>query len=405
MTGGVVITGNDATDGGMRSLEKKQEGFYLLSYIPSKDTFSADRRNSVYQIRVKLKNKGYAVRHRSVFRGTPMSRQSFPSTRESSLQQVLSSPFRFNELRVSLSAGYSRASKPAFFLRNPTQLNIDDLVPINEKNARHSIARQAGFLIRSRMHLDSKHLAFATNAKSEFLLSLEFGAFAADCAGAIKDSHGMRYDLTLNSDEYLQVNEKGIDLEIYLVVQNPGGYNIRAIIRDRISGKSGSAFQYMEIPLAREPRVLLSSIFIINNPEDAANVESGELKTDRGPARRVENARLSPAGRSYLPGETFDYLAIIYNPQKSANQPPQLETQVMLMKDGKEYLCGEAESVDIRSTVDFAKISIKKRFVLREDLEEGDYAIKLKVTDKSAKEKLAIAYQAIGFIIRKQAIE
>jgi hypothetical protein len=64
------------------------------------------------------------------------------------------------------------------------------------------------------------------------------------------------------------VREHGIKFSLTLAVKKPGIYYVRTAVWDPMSGKMGSAYQYIEIPDLKKNRLALSNIFIINRAED-----------------------------------------------------------------------------------------------------------------------------------------
>jgi VWFA-related protein len=372
-TGGIVASDANFFAGGIGPIEEQLKGFYLISFIPPRGALAADRRETFYQIRINMKKKGYEVHYRDGFSGTAMSAQTASSPQASELQKAIISPFRYNALKVKLDAGYAHASK-------------------------------IGYLLRSRMHFDAKDLSFVNEKDGAHSLALEIATFAADCDGALQDSRSLQYGFKLSNEEYKRAQTEGINFETYRLVKWPGSYYVRGTIRDRISGKSGSAYQYLEIPFIKEPRLLLSSVFALNHSEDTSILQSGDATSINSPASpvfRLWIGNMSSEIRRNMPGESFDYFVIAYNAKTKDSPEPKLESQIVLLKDGREIHRGDREPIAFRSTDNPAKILIAKKFVLRDGMDEGDYVLQLRVTDMQTKEKSATALQSIGFEIGK----
>jgi hypothetical protein len=114
---------------------------------------------------------------------------------------------------------------------------------------------------------------------------------------------------------------------------DPGAYYVRVAVKDRASGKIGTAYQFLEIPDLKKKRLALSSIFVVNRGGDVLDFGSeGKEQTDSGSGSVLgqQQGRKSPAIRSYLPGEGFDYMAIAYNAKMI--RAPELESQFVLFK-------------------------------------------------------------------------
>jgi hypothetical protein len=222
--------------------------------------------------------------------------------------------------------------------------------------------------------------------------------------------------------------KKGFDFSIYMTFQNlsplyeqslyiPGGslvpdylskkmnaaYYVRASVRDLASGETGSAYQFLEIPNLKEPRLALSSIFIINRDEDLSRIKSGDssdLQTKQ--FFDPDALRRSPALRSFLPGEGFGYVVMVYNAKSKKIKEPRLESQIVLYKDGEEYLRTEMEDVDTPETGIFEMIPVIKRLNVEPNMAPGDYVMQFMVRDKEYEKERRGAAQAIDFQIRQE---
>ena len=322
-----------------------------------------------------MNRKDVSVAHRDGFCRIGLCSQLDPLYELIPIDPTIYPPLVQNDIPVSLNAGYARASEP-------------------------------GYLIRTRMHAQARDLAFVGEKDGSYSLALELTTAAVDCKGWIHDSKTLQYGLRLSKEDYARSQAEGIDFEIYMLAKTPGGYYVHGILRDSVSGKNGTAYQYLEVPFAKDRRLLLSSAFVLTHPEDEAGIRLGNLsanKNPQGPVRQVPKAGMSPAIRSYLPGERFDFMTIIYNAKTKDNQPPQLESQIKVLKNGNEYYRGESESIDLRAINAYEKIPIRKTFMIRNDMDEGDYMLQIIVKDKHAKEKLAAAFQSISFTVRNPA--
>jgi hypothetical protein len=225
-----------------------------------------------------------------------------------------------------------------------------------------------------------------------------------DSYGNIQDLKDLKYDFNVKNQDLPSVRKNGLDFDLYLPIKNPGAYYVRAAIRDLASGKTGSAYQFQEIPDLKKRRLTLSSIFIFNRYEDlsknsSGNIEDGELTSGRTLEYQV--IRRSPAIRSYLPGEGFDCLAIVYNAKRKKSAEPQLESRFILFRDGKEYSKGNPEAVDLHGIDNMETISIVRRLTFGKMIEKGEYILQLQVREKQTDKKYRTAVQAIDFEIRE----
>jgi VWFA-related protein len=366
-TGGILVENSNFFTHGIRPVNESSKGYYLLSYIPPANTFNKDNRNVYHRVRVKVKRRGIEVHSRDGFLGDPISPK--PVLRATTLQQAILSPFKYNDFELRVSSGYAYAPKPGYFLR-------------------------------SWLHLDGKDLTFAAEENGAHSLSLEMLTMTADARSMIQDSKMLHYRFQLSDADVYRIRRDGIDLNTYLPVKNPGKYYVRAAVRDIASGKIGSGYQFLNIQDLKNRRHALSSLFVLNHGEDASAIKSGDIAIDKDAsdfARKWESSRKSPVRRSFLKGEGFDYMSILYNAQSEAAP---LELQSVVYRDGKEVYRRNPEEIDPKEADDLGRILIMKRLDFTADMEEGTYQLQLRVANRQSKEKSA-AIQTIDFEIRK----
>jgi VWFA-related protein len=363
-TGGLFVTDSNfsSSPSGIGRASEMIKGYYLLAYIPPADTFSKNAKNNYLNIRMKVKRAGYEVHTRDGFFRIPSS-STASSEKIGSLQEAIFSPFRNNALEVNLSSGF-----------------IDD--------------PQKGYLLQSWLHVDAKDLSIGEAKGGMHSISLEAACITSNIDNNIQDSSAQRYDYSIKSGDVPWIKEHGLQFSLTLPVKKPGVYYVRAAMKDLGSGKIGSAYQFIEIPNLKKGRLALSNIFIVNRDEAMpwARTKNSELAPD---VRR--DSRKSSALRSYAPGETIDYAAMIYNADAAANQKPELESQFTLFGNGKELFKSEIAAVDLSGMSDFKRIPIRKTLALEKSIEPGDYVLQLQVSDKQANKKNSVATQTLYF--------
>jgi hypothetical protein len=304
-----------------------------------------------------------------------------------SLREVLNSPFLYTDLDVRLASGY--AFIPKF-----------------------------GYFIRTWLHVDAKDLTFVDQKNGEYTLALEVSTIMTDSKSFTRNAKGARYDMTVKSEDLSRIKKNGFDFTIYLKFQEispynmPGlyrkkdnddpGYYVRAAVRDLASSKAGSTYQFIQVfDVKKKNRLLLSSIFPFNRDQDLAEIKKMG-NNNNGQASNTLNWQAparSPALRSYLPGEGFDYVVIAYNGKEAGKASPELESQILLFKDGQEFSKGAIEDVEVNGAKDPNMIPIVKRLVFGEKLEPGDYVLQFGIRDKNPIKKMRATIQAIDFQI------
>jgi hypothetical protein len=98
----------------------------------------------------------------------------------------------------------------------------------------------------------------------------------------------------------------------------------------------------------------------------------------------------------------LDYGFLIYNAQLDPKtKQPQLEAQVLLLKDGKQVFAGRAGPLAVSGQPDLTHIRAVGRLRLGPELTPGEYVLQVIVTDKLAKEKCGAATQWMDFELTK----
>ena len=222
------------------------------------------------------------------------------------VRDALYSPFRNSDLDVNLASGYVYDS-------------------------------MSGYLIRYQLLLDGKRLSVVEGKGGVSSVYLDVACATSSMDQFIQDAGNLHYEFRIKDEDIPWIRKHGLRFSLDLPVKNPGDYYVRTAVRDQVSGKAGSAYQFIEIPNLKKKRLSLSSLFIVNREEELPWVPSQTREESRNllypDVRR--DPRKSPALRSYLPGESFEYAAVIYNAKNSGGERPDLEAQSILYGNGK----------------------------------------------------------------------
>jgi VWFA-related protein len=363
-TGGLLVENHNFSVTGIGEVNEALKGYYLLSYAPPPNTFTDKRQGGYRRIKVVVKRRGAQVHTRDGFFGKYQAEgESTPAANP--LKEALYSPFQHHDLNISLSSGYVNDPKEGYLLRSWLHLDANDLQAVDKK------------------------------AEGQFI-SLETIALTFDSNGAIQDSNMVKYDFRFEEKNLAWVKEHGLRFSLLLPIKKPGNYYLRVAVRDQTSGKVGSAYEFIEIPDLSNGRLAISDMFVIANDDDASWVRSGVMKDKAQnwlmPSMLRDETR-SPALRSYMPGDSFEYMAVVYNANHRA---PDLESQFILYKNGEEILRGEPQKMELNGISDLRRIPIRERMFLGKSLQEGDYVLQLLIKDR---EKNKFVAQSLCFKI------
>jgi VWFA-related protein len=404
ITGGVFLRGPSFwySDTGIGKANELLKGYYLLSYIPPEDTFFDDENPSNFKgyHKIKIKVKRGRTYYRDGFYGysyEDRGRGSSFLARAPSLKEALYSPFRYADLNVNLASGYAYTPGKGYFVRSWLHVDAKDLTFIDKKDGSHQVSMEVATVIgdsRSMSHF-SKGLRCDISIKNEDL--------------PLAEQNGFDFNIDLPFADHQPFYEQNIRMPGGSVVpdfiskQTGSAYYVRTAVRDLISKKAGSAYQVMDIPDLKYPQLALSSIFIINKNEDLAKIMPGSANDLQSkPVFDPKTARRSPALRSYLPGEGFDYVLFAYHGKPKNSAAPELESQIVLFKDGREYFRGLVEDVELQGAGNLDRIPIVKRMNCDRTMEPGDYVLQFMIRDKKPGKNKRAAAQAMDFQIRQE---
>jgi hypothetical protein len=343
----------------------------LLSYIPPENTFSESGKEKYHSIKIKVNRRFATVRTRDGFFGKPAVVEA-PAVVPPPLVEAMFSPFQYNDLNVSLASGY-----------------VDNL--------------SGGYLLPTWMHLDGRDLNVIKKEDGKFSVSFEAGASTTDIDGLFQDFGDLRIGFRVDEAGIRKLREDGINFTVSIPVKKPGGYYVRVAVRDQFSDAKGSAYQFIEIPDLKENRLMLSSLYIIDSEEDASWIRS--MASDESPQSSNTSKRItlrSPARKDFLPGENFEYMTVIYNAKTKKENPPDLESQIVLYRDGIEIQKGEPEAIDLSSVSNYKRIPIRKELHIDDSMQPGDYVLQFLIKDKQAKEKQSLTAQTLSFRVTGQ---
>jgi VWFA-related protein len=372
-TGGLFLEHRNFA--GLEEINDALQGYYLLSYAPPSATFTDSNQNFYHRITVRVKGISARVHTRDGFYGlTTSSMDTADST--DPMRKAIFSPFLYNDLNVDLASGYVQDAGAEYLVRSWLHLKLNELkLEKAEKDG------QAGYNI-----------------------NLETVSVANDVTSSIHDASIIHYKFFLPEENLDYIRKYGMRFSLALPVKKPGPYYLRVAVKDELSGKIGSAYQFVDIPDLGKGDLALSNLFLVNRKEDIAWILSGapEKNTQNWLVPNVKrDDGKSPALRNYQPGDIFKYMSIVYNAKHNKDQRPDLEYQFILYRDGQEVSKEEPQPLDLKSAQNLNEIPILGSLPLGKAMQEGDYVLQLQVRDRLAKNKKDLATQTLDFRIEK----
>lgn len=372
-TGGFFIKNvNNLSEGFNRVLDD-QRGYYLIGYIPEEATFKAIQgKRPFHNIGLKVKRAGLVVRSRTGFYG--ISDEESGATNTTAAQQIVSaltSPFASGDIHLKLTSLFGHEAKEGAFMR-------------------------------SIMHIDARDISFSEEQDGARKGMVEIVAFTFGDNGEIVGREARSYSLSVRSDGFQNLLEQGFVYAIDVPIKKPGGYQLRVAVRDPRTEKVGSASQFIDVPDIDKNRLTLSGLVVSGfDPATAKRSSSGDPNNSEGAIESIDPST-TPAVRMLTRGIFLDYGFLIYNAELDPKtRKPQLETQVLLLKDGTQVFATKVSPLVVGDEPDWKHIPASGRLRLGDDLSTGEYMIQVIVTDKLAKDKFRWATQWMDFEIVK----
>ncbi len=380
-TGGFFVRNtNDISDGISRVLDD-QRGYYLLGYIPEQATFKrVQGQKAFHSISVKVKRTGLRVRSRTGFYGVSDEETRPTDAPAKQLVTALTSPFASGDIHLKLTSLFGHESKTGSFMR-------------------------------SILHIDARDISFSEEQDGLRKGVIEVIAFTFGSNGEIVGREARGYNLSVRSDGFQKLLDQGFIYALNVPIKKPGGYQLRVAVRDARAQRVGSASQYIDVPDIGRNRLTLSGLVVSGYDPATARKAPASGSADQTAQQAAGNNEgavealdpsSTPAVRALNRGTYLDYGFLIYNAELDAKtKKPQLESQVILLKDGKQLFATKVSPLNVGEEPDWKHIPAAGRLRLGDELVPGEYMLQVIVTDKLAKEQYRWATQWMDFEVVK----
>ena len=102
--------------------------------------------------------------------------------------------------------------------------------------------------IKTFVNIDAANITFAKQADGKNKASFDIVAMTFGESGRIIDERSQNYTISVIDKMKANLLERGIVFTFTLPVKKPGGYQVRLAVRDSVTGKLGSANQFLQVP-------------------------------------------------------------------------------------------------------------------------------------------------------------
>ena len=361
-TGGFMIF--NSNDFGFRRIMNDQQGYYLIGYRPSEETFN----RQFHHVKVRVKPRGLTVRTRQGFYGVNDEAARPPQPRiPDRINQALISPFMANDITVQLSS---------FFANDPA----------------------SGPLLHSFLFFDPRNLTFIDQPDGTHEARFDLNTIVFGDNGKMVGRQMQTVAFRVGAKRYDRALHEGVIYPFDLPVQQSGTLQFRVAILDKNSQKIGSAGQVIEVPDFKNKQLALSGIVA----RDEATLRARNPANATAASDENDLMIREPALRRFHQGATLNLAYEIYSaPIDQATRLPQLVTQLRLYHDGKPIYVGTPRPVDVAGQKDLQRIMANARLQLGSEMPPGEYVVQIIVQYELAKEKQRTVTQWIDFEIVK----
>jgi VWFA-related protein len=347
-TGGQAILNSNSFEDGFRRALTDSSDYYLLAWRPEREEYLGAKA----RIRVSVNGRpDLKVRLRRGFIESPAvlmpkreigNRPTTAESTENELLAALASVYPIRMLPVALSVGYVRALDKDMVLTVSMQIEAAAL----------------------------KDSASPETQKTE-----------VDVLGVALNDRGSIYSFKQKlSVPNASVSVKGPQAIVWnqQLPLTPGLYQVRVAVRERLTGHTGSAMQWIEVPRVTPDTFSASSIFI------------GELKSEVSDAAQVPVS----VSRRFSRNSRLRYQTYFYNAVRGATAPDVL-VRVQVLHNGKPILVMPQARLAATGVADPARLSFAGEIALGQLL-PGRYVLQISVSNQEFRKSIS---QQTDFIV------
>jgi VWFA-related protein len=349
-TGGLAVANTNDLNLGISRVLDDQQGYYLLGYVASKD---APRRGwDQNRVKVRLKRRpGLHVRARQGFFGPsdPTEPKGFGYD---TLTTAALSPFASGAITARLTSMFGHDGKHGAYVRSLLFIDTSDLRFDEDQPGRHTATFQVNLL------------ALGDN-------------------GVVLAEWRRLVPVALNDAQFQLARERGIVYSVRTRIKKPGGYQMRAAVRDVNTNLTGSASQFIEVPKVGSGKLALSGV-LLKGLAEAATVD-GTVR-DAAAEGLAEAVLLEPEVRVLEPGTDAVYAYEIYDGLKPEDAG-HLQMATALLREGKVVYQSPFSPVTAtpRAGKKLRAIPIAGKLALGKDMPAGPYTLEVIVRGKDGR--------------------
>jgi Ca-activated chloride channel family protein len=334
-SGGLLFDRGEAAEA-LSRIARDQSAYYVLTY--SAEGLSFDYIAGVPRVSrvvVKTSREDALLRARNGVFGT-MEEDPYRDT-DREFQYALGSELTFSEIRTKVTGLF---------------------------------VREAGWQINGIVHLAAGDLTFVKAIDGRYRASIDTATALYNDNGVSVKNALRAVDFSIGPDSFQQIEKYGFDYTVTLPVELPGGYQLRAAVRDSASGKIGSARDFVRADWG-PAKLAMSSIVL-----------RGEMEKNAAGVEVNQNPEENTSIRMFHAGRKFAYTYDIYNLETDAEKHSSAELRAQIWRDGAVIMEGEPTQISFSAADKQGRNRVAGVVTLKASIAPGHYVLGAIVTDK-----------------------
>ncbi len=340
-----------------------ETGYYLIAYQPSEETFKNKKFN---KIEVKVKQPGLKVVSRTGFLGVAeQTAKPKRKSEDSDLYEAIAAPLPTGGLDVKLTA---------YFVNSV----------------------ETGNVVRLLFHLDGREITLADDENGVKKAGFDVVAVTLDEKNKVVDEFTRAHMFKIPAAAFPVLTQNGLVYSTDVPIKNPGTYNFRVAVKDSTSKQIGSSSQMVEIPDLKKTKIFISGLTVAQ--VDTAGKFTVPAATKPDNAVTLITSPAVPAVRRFRRGSVMAYAYTIYNAQPDPTTgQPKLSVRTKLYHNGQLVIDGTPQTAQLEKQADWTRVNDYAYLRLNQQMEPGDYALQIIITDLLANGKNAVTSQSVDF--------
>ncbi len=368
-TGGRAILNSNTIDDAVLQAISETSNYYLLAWRPD----SAAARNAASLVKVSVKGRpDLRVRLRNSFIAPPAANKRPAPVKQPNIAKASSAQPKAtaNDESKAETTMVKEGTTPVQMSDGDLLAALGALYPYRELPASLSAGylntSDKGAVLKISMQLERTIFGLGQASAGQKALF--------DVAGVAIDDRGQfasfKQLLTVVADASTEDRTQPIIWHQQLSLK-PGLYQVRVALRERASGRIGSAMQWVEIPDLSKGGFSLSSLFLGERTIE----EASEAAADKGARPIIVDVDHRFARQSVLRFQTY-----VYNAARQSPSSPDVWIQAQVFRGQRQVMTTSPARVPV--TGDTARLSFWSEIALQ-TLPPGRYTLQVTATDRT----------------------